>query len=372
MVTPSMRRIRPACLLTRPPSRRPEAPARGGRRGLRLGPVAFALFAACVAPVRAQEAPAAAPTPAPSPESAPAPSPFPLSARVYFIDLKDGARVPLALHVRFGLVGMGVAPAGVEFPQVGHHHILIDAPLPPLDKPIPFDDNHIHLGSGETEVDIPLTPGPHTLQLLMGDKDHIPHDPPVASPVIHVVAAAPLTPSAPGTQVSFINLPEGQGLPEHATVYFGLQGMGVAPASVTSPNTGHHHLLIDADPPDPQATLPTDDHHLNFPDGATQTELSLPPGRHTLQLVFTDRQDRMFDPPVMSERVTVKVHGGDGEARGGSSAHTGGSARGTSAHSSSSHSSSAHSSSAHSTRARSGRGHGGRSGGFVFRGYRYP
>ena len=73
---------------------------------------------------------------------------------------------------------MGVAPAGSDRPNSGHHHLLIDTELPPLDQPIPNDFNHLHFGGGQTEATITLKPGVHTLQLLLGDKDHIPHTPP--------------------------------------------------------------------------------------------------------------------------------------------------------------------------------------------------
>jgi hypothetical protein len=82
---------------------------------------------------------------------------------------------------------MGVAPAGVDKPNSGHHHLLIDTDLPPLDQPIPNDKNHLHFGLGQTEAYIDLPPGKHTLQLLMGDGDHIPHDPPVMSKKITIV-----------------------------------------------------------------------------------------------------------------------------------------------------------------------------------------
>ena len=86
------------------------------------------------------------------------------------------------MTVRFGLKGMGVAPAGIEKENTGHHHLLIDvAELPTLDEPIPADDNHKHFGGGQTEVTLELPVGSHTLQLLLGDLNHIPHDPPVVS-----------------------------------------------------------------------------------------------------------------------------------------------------------------------------------------------
>ena len=83
--------------------------------------------------------------------------------------------------VWFGTRNFGVAPAGVTTPNTGHHHLLIDVDLPKLDEPIPNDRHHLHFGLGQTETMLDLPPGTHTLQLLMGDADHVPHDPPVMS-----------------------------------------------------------------------------------------------------------------------------------------------------------------------------------------------
>ena len=89
--------------------------------------------------------------------------------------------------IRMGLRNMGVCPKGVNIPNVGHHHLLIDTDLPPLGEQIPSDRNHLHFGAGETEARIELPPGKHTLQLLLGDHDHIPHDPPVYSKRISII-----------------------------------------------------------------------------------------------------------------------------------------------------------------------------------------
>ena len=117
------------------------------------------------------------------------PTPSPLGAAAHFVELKDGDTVPTKVTVRFGLREMGVAPAGLDRPNSGHHHLLIDTDLPPLNAPIPNDFNHLHFGAGQTEAQVTLKPGPHTLQLLLGDKDHIPHSPPVMSPRIRVIAS---------------------------------------------------------------------------------------------------------------------------------------------------------------------------------------
>jgi len=82
---------------------------------------------------------------------------------------------------------MGVAPAGIDKPNTGHHHLIVDAPLPDLNEPIPSDFNHLHFGAGQTEASITLPPGRHTLQLLLGDENHVAHNPPVMSKQIQVV-----------------------------------------------------------------------------------------------------------------------------------------------------------------------------------------
>ena len=109
------------------------------------------------------------------------PTPAPEGARVYIIAPADGAKVSSPVTVQFGLAGMGVAPAGTHAPDTGHHHLIIDSELPALDQPVPKDEKHIHFGGGQTEVTLELPPGEHTLQLLMGDHLHVPHNPPVIS-----------------------------------------------------------------------------------------------------------------------------------------------------------------------------------------------
>jgi hypothetical protein len=110
-------------------------------------------------------------------------TPAPPNAYLYIGWPNDGEVISSSKPIRvwFGLRNMGVAPKDVKFPNTGHHHLLIDTDLPPLDKEIPSDRNHLHFGAGETETTIELPPGKHTLQLLMGDDKHIPHNPPVYS-----------------------------------------------------------------------------------------------------------------------------------------------------------------------------------------------
>ena len=110
----------------------------------------------------------------------------PKGAEAYIIAPADGATVTSPVTVKFGLKGMGVAPAGIAFDGAGHHHLIVDAELPALDKPIPADANHVHFGKGQTETTIELKPGKHTLQLLLGDQLHVPHDSAVVSKKITI------------------------------------------------------------------------------------------------------------------------------------------------------------------------------------------
>ena len=107
-------------------------------------------------------------------------------ARVYFISPANGQVVKGPVTVRFGLENMGVAPAGTAGEGLGHHHLVIDAPLPALDQPLPKDATHLHFGKGQTETVLVLAPGNHTLQLVLGDANHIPHQPAVVSERISI------------------------------------------------------------------------------------------------------------------------------------------------------------------------------------------
>jgi Domain of unknown function (DUF4399) len=247
------------------------------------------------------------------------PTPSPKGAEAYFVNLKDGQTVPSKFTIYFGLRNMGVAPAGSDRPNSGHHHLLIDTDLPPLDQPIPNDFNHLHFGAGQTQAEITLRPGDHTLQLLLGDKDHIPHSPPVMSPRIHVHVVGgdkippppPLTggptPSPKGAAVYFVAPKDGATVPSTFTVYFGLRNMGVAPAGSDRPNSGHHHLLIDTELPPFDQPIPSDFNHLHFGGGQTQATITLKPGTHKLQLLFGDKDHIPHTPPVFSKPITVHV-----------------------------------------------------------------
>jgi len=115
-------------------------------------------------------------------------TPAPADAKVYFINLKDGDTVTSPVIIRFGLSGMGIAPAGTEVPNTGHHHLIIDDTIEgeALNEAIPMDEKHLHFGKGQTEATVTLPKGQHTLQLVLGDWTHVPHKPPVMSERITV------------------------------------------------------------------------------------------------------------------------------------------------------------------------------------------
>ena len=110
----------------------------------------------------------------------------PENAKVYFISPADGTTVKNPVIVKFGLKNMGIAPAGIQFVNTGHHHLIVDAGLPDLERPVPSDDHHLHFGKGQTETELVLSPGQHSLQLLLGDFSHTPHKPPVYSEKITI------------------------------------------------------------------------------------------------------------------------------------------------------------------------------------------
>lgn len=113
--------------------------------------------------------------------------PMPEGAHVYILWPGDGQVIQGGkFWVRMGLSGAGIAPAGIDKQYTGHHHLIVDADLPPLDQEIPNDRNHLHFGRGQTEVRLELPPGKHTLQLLFGDANHVPQNPPLYSKKITI------------------------------------------------------------------------------------------------------------------------------------------------------------------------------------------
>ncbi len=115
-------------------------------------------------------------------------TPAPAGAEVYIIAPRDGQKIHGPVTVRFGLKGMGIAPAGIKFDNTGHHHLLVDTDLAEikLDSPLPATDKILHFGKGQTETTLTLPPGKHTLELLLADYQHVSLDPPLHSKKITI------------------------------------------------------------------------------------------------------------------------------------------------------------------------------------------
>ena len=108
------------------------------------------------------------------------------SEKVYFINLKDGDELKSPFLIQFGLSGKGIAPAGTDVDNTGHHHLLINVDEVNYSMPIPSSKQHLHFGLGQTETKLSLPPGRHKLQLILGDKYHVPHDPPLVSEIVEI------------------------------------------------------------------------------------------------------------------------------------------------------------------------------------------
>ncbi len=244
---------------------------------------------------------------------------WPADAKVFFVAPKDGDAITGPVKVVMGVEGIEIAPAGTEKPATGHHHILIDTDLPKGDEaqaPLPANEHVKHFGKGQTEAELTLAPGTHTLQLVAGDGNHIPYDPALASQKITITvkaAASGETGQAhwpADAKVFFVAPKDGDAITGPVKAVMGVQGIEIAPAGTEKPNTGHHHILIDTDLPkgdEAQAPLPANEHVKHFGKGQTEAELTLAPGTHTLQLVVGDGNHIPYDPALASQKITITV-----------------------------------------------------------------
>lgn len=218
---------------------------------------------------------------------------------VDFANLRDGYTVRSPFQIDFAVKGMGVIPAGKPHAKAGHHHILVDTPLPVVvTDQIPFNDRHRHFGKGQTGTSIELPPGPHTLRLLFADHEHRPYF--VFSPEIKVNVSGPRgaqpvsidagcalwyqdqlsAPRPAGNRVLFTNLRDGEPVVSPIAVRFAVDGFGVAPRGAGGAGTGHFTLDVLSGGKPVQA--------VDLSNGATQANLFLSPGPYTLRLRFMD------------------------------------------------------------------------------------
>lgn len=223
---------------------------------------------------------------------------------VNFSNLRQGYRVRSPFMVEFAVKGMGVVPAGKVLAGTGHHHILVDTPLPPsVTEKLPFNDGHRHFGKGQTFAVLDLPPGEHRLRLLFADHEHRPYF--VFSPEITVTvtgkrSAEPLKidpadldascaawyqdelarPRGPGEWVTLTNVREGEALVSPFSLRFGVDGYGVCAAGQKADKTGHFMLDVLREGKLQQA--------LDLSNGATQANLFVPAGAYQLRLRFVD------------------------------------------------------------------------------------
>ncbi len=219
------------------------------------------------------------------------------AGEVTFMEPSDGAEVESPFLVRMGTEGVSVESAGQVREGYGHHHIIIDADLPPLDRAIPSDANHRHFGKGQTEAVLDLEPGEHTLSLLFAKGDHIPYNAAITDTVkVNVTERR---------RAFFIEPQDGAQVTSPFTVRMEAVGVTVEPASEgVNEGTGHHHIIIDTDLPPGGQPIPGDDQHRHFGKGQTETTLDLPPGEHTLRLLFAQGNHVPYGPPITD---TVKI-----------------------------------------------------------------
>jgi Domain of unknown function (DUF4399) len=224
-----------------------------------------------------------------------------LSGSAYFTNLSNGDKVTSPFVVQFGMSFFGIVPAEHKHPKTGHHHLLVDTPLPiPPSKSIPFNKNHIHFGKGQMETVLDLPPGPHTLRLLLADHQHIPLS--VFSPeiTVHVAerdeAKAEILKNRP-PQLSFPNLNDGDTVSPRFRVMFHASGLNIANSLTQLPNTGYFQLRI---------TKANKTDIIAFPTGQTEAWFQMPAGQYSLQLEYLQNPKAELHP-AKSKLIRLNV-----------------------------------------------------------------
>ena len=230
----------------------------------------------------------------------------PPDAKVFFVWPQNNSRVFSKFPIVFGAEGITIGPAGQDVTDntKGHHHLIIDDEAPAQGAVVPADDTHIHFGKGQTETEITLEPGKHTLRLQLADGAHVSYGPQLSSTISVEVVALP----EPAPKVFFKAPAEGAKVKSPVKVVFGLDGMGIKPAGeiVGDKTTGHHHVIIDGEPVPAGKMVPMDARHIHFGGGQTEAELTLGAGKHTLTLQFADGAHISYGPG-MSSTLNIEV-----------------------------------------------------------------
>ena len=224
----------------------------------------------------------------------------PRTAETYFTNLKDGAVVESPFLARFGLSMRGLVPAGKTVGRAGHHHLLINQPLP-LDfkKPLPFTDQYIHFGQGQMEKMVDLPPGKYELRLLLADQGHIPYF--VYSKPLAVTVSKRKLDVKPETvtgqpRIELMGLSSGAAVRGPFRVQFHASGYNVSHVGAKAPDTGHFRLILE--PMGRKAEV------LNFTGGETEVWLNPPPGNYKMELEFVSNA---ADSAVLTKAKPLQV-----------------------------------------------------------------
>ena len=226
-----------------------------------------------------------------------------LDATAFFTNLKNGDSVKSPFVVQFGMNFWGIAPAGQAGRLTGHHHLLIDTPLPMLHlAPLPFTEKYLHFGKGEMQGLVNLPPGKHTLRLLLADHKHVPHF--VFSNEIEITVLAEVTDKenllkkSNNPELFFINIKDGESVPPYFKVQFHAANLNISNKESRLKNTGHFQVQI----------IPSTGkvEKMAFPSGQTEAWLRLPEGNYKMQLEFINNPLGDLHA-VKSNEITIVV-----------------------------------------------------------------
>lgn len=276
----------------------PSFPVAATCRCLQRSCLSVLLALAALAGAPAAYAAAGDRTPALHPWVVPPPD---LQPGAYFTNLHDGDSVQSPFVAKFGLSMRGIVPAGHAAPRAGHHHLLIDHPLPlDFSKPLPFTQHYVHFGKGQMEAVLDLKPGTYTLGLLLANQDHIPefvYAKPIRIRVTRRDGSAGAAAAVQGPpRVELLEPAEGASVRDAFRVQFHASGFDIAPASTRLAATGHFRLTVTPARGKPQP--------IAFTGGETETWLQPPSGDYTLQLELVSNTDGA----VLAAAAPVHLH----------------------------------------------------------------
>ncbi len=231
--------------------------------------------------------------------------PPPADAKVMFVWPLEGSKVPPTFDVIFGVSGMTVTPAGeaIDDRTKGHHHIIIDGKPIPAGTVVPADEKNIHYGKGQTQTQLTLTPGKHTLTMQFADGAHRSYGEQLSQTINVEVVAIEGEP-----KVMFLEPADGAKVKSPVAMKFGLEGLEVRPAmeDPLDKTTGHHHVVLDDKPVPLGRVVPADEKHIHYGKGQTEATLELSPGKHTLTLQLADGAHLSYGEKL-AHTITIEV-----------------------------------------------------------------